>query len=105
MKSVAMSDAASNLDAVLKSAQQERVVLTRNGKPSAVVVGIESYDDEDFRLARSAEFWQMIESRRHSGREIPLAELKRRIGVRSKKQPSTTAARGQQKGRRKTSKR
>jgi prevent-host-death family protein len=100
MKSIPISDAASNLKAVVTSAQRERVVLTQNGKPAAVVVGIESYDEEDLRLAGSAEFWKLIESRRRSGSEIPLAELKQRFSAPPKKR--SKASTSVQKRRRKT---
>lgn len=78
MKSFTMAEASSDISAMLKAAQKERIVLLRGGKPSAVVVGVESYDEEDLRLATSNEFWEMIEARR-AGRSIPLAELKARL--------------------------
>ena len=56
------------------------MVITRQGKPSAVVLGLESYDEEDLRLAISPEFWNMIQVRRQ-GRSIPLAEVKARLGL------------------------
>lgn len=82
MKTVAISKADSKLDALVGSAQKQRVVLTRAGKPSAVLIGIESYDEEDIRLASSVDFWRMIESRRR-GRVIPLSELRSRLVSRS----------------------
>lgn len=78
MKSVTVSEAQANIEAILRSAQKERIVLTRGGKPSAVILGVDGYDEEDLRLAGSAEFWQMIEERR-KGRSIPLSELRARI--------------------------
>ena len=56
------------------------MVITRQGKPSAVVLGLESYDQEDLELIASPEFWNMIQSRRE-GRSIPLGELKSRLGL------------------------
>ena len=78
MKSVSDQEAQANFQDVLASAQNERVVITRQGKPSAVVLGLESYDEEDLQLAVSPEFWNMIQLRRQ-GRSIPLAELKARL--------------------------
>jgi antitoxin (DNA-binding transcriptional repressor) of toxin-antitoxin stability system len=45
-------------------AQQERVVVTRDGKPVAVLVGLENKDDEDLFYETSQEFWEMIRERR-----------------------------------------
>jgi len=41
-----------------------RLVVTRNGRPFALVVGIENKDQEDLQLEASSEFWQMIGQRR-----------------------------------------
>src|SRR4051794_38368563 len=87
MKSISVADAQVNLEAVLKSDQGERVVLMREGKPSAILMGIEGYDEEDLQLATSAPFWEMIEARR-KGPSIPLAEFRARLNGRTpKKKP------------------
>jgi prevent-host-death family protein len=79
MKTISNLEAQTDIDAVLDSAQNERVVVTRNGRPSAVIVGLESYDDEDLALASSPDFWRLISERRNSGSSISLAELKTRL--------------------------
>ena len=61
---------------------------------------MKSYDDEDLRLASSAEFWQMIELRRHSGGSIPLAELKERLNGGLRKRSVKRSRNDQQKGAR-----
>jgi prevent-host-death family protein len=80
MKTIA-AEGHSSLHAVLDSAQKERILLTRDGKPSAVVVGIESYDAEDWQLVNSTEFWRMIEQRRREGKSIPMAEARKRLSL------------------------
>ena len=90
MKTVSVAKARSDIDAVLDSAQNERIVVTRAGRPSAVIVGVESYDGEDLALACSPAFWQMIESRR-KGRLIPLSQVKRRLDVRERKEAGSLA--------------
>jgi PHD/YefM family antitoxin component YafN of YafNO toxin-antitoxin module len=80
MKTIAVSNADSKLDSLVGSAQKERVLLTRAGKPSALLIGIENYDEEDLALATSANFWRMIEDRR-SGKSLPLSEVKARLGL------------------------
>ena len=67
MKTISDQEAQGDLQQVLDSAQEERVLITRDGKPTAVVLGLESYAAEDLELAGSQEFWRMIEQRRHQG--------------------------------------
>ena len=81
MKTVPMTDLCSEPNAVLDSAQTERIVISRGGRPSAVLVGIEAYDAEDLQRATSSEFWRMIGQRRAHGKEVPLAEVEARLGL------------------------
>ena len=82
MRTISDQEAQGDLQQVLDSAQDERIVITRRGKPAAVVLGLESYDEEDLATASSPEFWRMIESRRREGSSISLAEAKARLAVR-----------------------
>ncbi len=70
-----------NLDSILTRAQSERIVISRRGKPCAVLVGIESYDAEDLELATSEDFWRMIGLRRASGKSLPLTDVEARLGI------------------------
>jgi prevent-host-death family protein len=85
MSNVPEKDLKQNLDSILTRAQSERIVISRRGRPCAVLVGIEDYDAEDLRLARSEEFWRMIRLRRAGGTSIPLAEVESRLGITSGK--------------------
>ncbi len=59
----------------VQAAQHERVLVTHNGKPLAMVVGVENKDAEDWKLEASADFWQMIEERRRRPtRPLDMAE-------------------------------
>jgi prevent-host-death family protein len=93
MKTIAASDLKSDVNAALGLAQKERVLITRAGKPCAVIIGIENYDDEDFQLAQSHEFWRLIESRRREGKSIPFTEVEARIMRRSARSSSGNATR------------
>jgi prevent-host-death family protein len=44
--------------------QQDKVVITRHGKPAAVLVGVEGKDWGDVALQTSSSFWKLIEGRR-----------------------------------------
>ncbi len=81
MRNVPEKELQSNLDSILTRAQSERIVISRGGKPCAVLVGIEDYDAEDLALASSADFWLMIRQRRASGKSFPLAEVEARLGI------------------------
>jgi hypothetical protein len=48
----------------LMAAQKERIVVTRDGEPLALVIGMENRDAEDFHYMTSPEFWKMIEETR-----------------------------------------
>jgi prevent-host-death family protein len=83
MRDVPEKELQQNLDAILTRAQSERILISRRGKPCAVLVGIENYDAEDLELARLEDFWRMIDQRRTSCRSVPLAEAEARFGVTS----------------------
>jgi prevent-host-death family protein len=55
---------AQHAEQYVRVAQGGRVLVTRAGKPIAVLVGIENKDEEDLRLQTDPEFWRMIEERR-----------------------------------------
>ena len=52
------------LDICINEAQHERIVITRNGKPVALVIGIEGMDEEQLQLGSSDKFWKLITERR-----------------------------------------
>jgi hypothetical protein len=67
-----------DVPALLEEAQRERILVTQNGKPWAVVVGIAYKDEEDFRLEASPEFWRMIEERRREP-SVPLEQVEKEL--------------------------
>ena len=76
MKTVPMEDV--TLDRCVNKAQQERVILTRNGHPIALVVSVDGLDEEQIRLGSSPEFWKLIEKSRGQ-KTISREELERRL--------------------------
>jgi antitoxin (DNA-binding transcriptional repressor) of toxin-antitoxin stability system len=48
----------------LEKVQHERVILTRNGKPVALLVNVEGLDAEQIELGSNDKFWRMIAERR-----------------------------------------
>ncbi len=92
MSNVPEKELRQNLDSILTRAQSERIVISRRGKPCAVLVGIEDYDSEDLDLASSGDSWRMIRLRRASGNSVPLSEVEARLGVTSGKPAGKRAA-------------
>ena len=78
MKSVAVRDLQRKVKECVDLAQRGRVVITRRGKPAAVLVGVEGKDWEQVTLETSAAFWKLVEARREQP-TIPLSEMKARL--------------------------
>ena len=51
-----------NLDACVSEAQREKTVITRNGKPVALVVGVAGLDAEQLELGSNPEFWKLMQT-------------------------------------------
>ena len=66
------------LDSCVREAQDDRVLLTRDGRPVAVVVGLGGLDDEQIALGLSEDFWKLIATRRRES-TISRAELEKRL--------------------------
>ena len=81
MKVVSLGDAKNRLSAYVDVAQNDRVLVTRHGKPAALIIGVEGEEFEDLMTRSDPEFWRMIESRRKSSRPIPASEVRRRLGL------------------------
>jgi antitoxin (DNA-binding transcriptional repressor) of toxin-antitoxin stability system len=56
-----------SLDTCIRESQSERVVITREGKPVALIVGVEGWDKEQLELGTSDKFWKLIRQRRSQG--------------------------------------
>ena len=83
MKTVGIEQA--TLDSCVREAQDDRVLVTRAGRPVAIVVGLADFDEEQIRLGLSDEFWKMISERRREP-AITRAELERRLDAGEPKQ-------------------
>lgn len=76
MKTVTLEKA--DLSSCVKQAQGGRVVVLRNRKPVALIVGVEGLDREQLELGSSDRFWRLIEERRKQ-KTITRAELEKRL--------------------------
>ena len=80
MNTISMQNLQKQLNTYIAQAQTERVVVTRNGKPSALIIGLEGIDWNMLVLESDAEFWKMIQKRRKQ-RTVPLAKVKAQLGI------------------------
>ena len=76
MKRVGIEGA--SLQSCVEDARHERLVITRNGTPVALIVGIEGMDEDQLSLGASDEFWTLISERRQQ-ETVSRAELEREI--------------------------
>ncbi len=56
MKEATLEQFVQDPHAFVRASQQERVLVTQNGQPLAMVVGVEHKDAEDWQLEASPEF-------------------------------------------------
>jgi antitoxin (DNA-binding transcriptional repressor) of toxin-antitoxin stability system len=87
MKVIGLKD--TDLDACVSEAQHERIVITRNGKPVALVVGVKGLDAEQLEFGSDPAFWELIIRRRRQ-RTITRAELEEKIRQSAKRQSKAT---------------
>ena len=78
MKTVNARDLQKKVKECVDMSQQDQVVITRRGKPAAVMVGVEGKDWEDLVLQTSSNFWKLIEARRKEP-TLSMRELRTRL--------------------------
>jgi hypothetical protein len=67
-----------NIQKVIEEAQSERIFVMKDGKPVAVVFGLEMYDAEDWGYMSSKRFWEMIRDSRDRD-TFPLANVREEL--------------------------
>ena len=79
MKRVPLSEVKDELSRYVQLAAREEIVVTRHGRPAAVLIGFEDEDDWfDYRLENDPRFLERIESARRNlraGRGIRLEDI------------------------------
>ena len=83
MKVVSLSEAKDGLSSYVEEAQHATVLVTKHGKPAALLIGVEGEDFEDLMTQADPEFWKMIrERRKYPGEALPTSEMRARIASR-----------------------
>ncbi|MGH7406843.1 MAG: type II toxin-antitoxin system Phd/YefM family antitoxin [Candidatus Methylomirabilales bacterium] len=84
MKTVTVRDLQNKIKACLDRAQEDRVIITRHGKPAAVLIGVEGEDWETVVLETDPAFWRLVQERRKQP-TLSIGELKARLKQRRRR--------------------
>jgi len=84
MKTVTVRDLQNKIKACLDRAQEDRVIITRHGKPAAVLIGVEGEDWESVILETDPAFWRLVQERRKQP-TLSIDELKARLKQRRRR--------------------
>lgn len=100
MKKVALSAAKDDLSRYIHLAEGEEIIITRHGKPAAVLIGFKDDDDWfDYRLERDPRFLRRIAQARGSFRQglgIPFEDVMSDLDLTEKKQKQRLPAKRRQ---------
>ena len=99
MKLVGVREAQASLSGLVETAQKEKIVLTRHGKPVAVLTGVEGQDMEEVMLSQDPGFAKLIEQRRKPGPLVSHADV--RAIIEGQGQAKAASSRAKKTGRRK----
>ena len=91
MKLIGLKEAKTNLSSFVDQSQRERILITRRGKPAAVVIGVEGQDLEQVLLGGDAEFWKMIQQRRQSAATVSSDDIRRSFDIETGAEPQTVS--------------
>lgn len=94
MKQIALSEIKDDLSRYLRLSEKEEIIITKHGKPAAVLMGFASEDDWfDYRLEHDPRFLERISKARASlraGKGIKLEELPTKVKTTSRKSRRST---------------
>lgn len=91
MKTVAVEDTTLTAEDLARLAENEPIILTREGQPLVSVKGLSGSDWESVSLANDPTFIAIIEESRQSYRKqggISLTEIREELGLRKRRKTS-----------------
>lgn len=83
MKTINVRELQQHVRDCVKTSQRDRVVVTRHGIPTALIIGVEGTDWETLALQTNPSFWRMIEKRR-AEQTISLESMRKWMDARSR---------------------
>ena len=78
MKILGLREAKQTLSDCVDHSQLDRVLITRHGRPAAIIIGVEGEEMEDVLLQMDPKFWKLIEQRRQDPETISLEDVQKR---------------------------
>jgi prevent-host-death family protein len=103
MKLIGLKEAKTNLSAFVAESQSERILITRRGRPAALVIGVEGQDLEQLLLAGDVGFWKMLQDRRQRDATLTSDDVRRSFGIETAvAQPAASCPKRDRKGNRST---
>ena len=78
MKRATVRDLQKRAGEFVAKAQKDRIVITQDGQPAAVLVGVTKQDWESVALQTDLEFWRLISTRRKQPTRS-LAQVRERL--------------------------
>lgn len=81
MKLIGLKEAKARLSEFVEEAQRDRILITRRGRPAALVIGVEGQDIEQIVLRSDSQFWKMIEERRQGTARLATDDVRRSFGI------------------------
>ena len=81
MKTIRIEEFSAAFGDLVSAALEEKVLVTRQGKPLVVVTDVSRLDEEEIGYVTSPAFWRMIEERRREP-TVPLEVIEARLAVR-----------------------
>lgn len=78
MKTIGVRELQKRIRECVEASQAESVVITRNGKPASIVIGVEGSNWEDLVLQANPAFWSTLRERRME-KSISADEMRRRV--------------------------
>lgn len=80
MKTLSVRELQQSVKDTVDASQKGHVMVTRHGKPVAVLVGVEGKDWETVYWETNRSLWKTIKKRRKD-ETITLTEMRRRLGL------------------------
>lgn len=94
MKVVALGKVKNEFSSYVDEAQHDRVLVTRHGRPAALIIGVEGEEFEDLMTRSDSAFWQLLESRRKRSETISADEMRKRLAIKTRRKKRGKRAKG-----------
>jgi prevent-host-death family protein len=80
MRVVPLAEAKGALSAYVDASQKDRILVTRHGKPAALIIGVQGEAIEDLLTRSDSGFWRMIEARRREP-TVSARDIRKELGL------------------------